>query len=32
MRIKKIIEEDGKCRLEGTLNTRLSIDYVFVRI
>jgi hypothetical protein len=32
MKILKIIQEDEKCRLEGTLNTRFSIDYVFVRI
>jgi hypothetical protein len=32
MKIKKFIQEDEKCRLKGTLNTRISIDYVFVRI
>jgi len=32
MKIKKIIQEDEKCRLNGIFNTRFSIDYVFVRV
>jgi hypothetical protein len=32
MKNVKYIQEDEKCRLEGTLDTRFSIDCVFVRI